>query len=248
MIDLRYEKFRKNFFKERYEMKLNSFFFIPNKSSGNSGYEEYNKEILKHVKSNSKIIDIGCGLGSILYMNPILDKKRVKVTGIDASPVCIKFNKEKFKNYHNISFRTMDIFNLKFKDYTFDLSLNSFAPHAFHETWRVLKPGGIFILLTMSEYDKKEILKVFGFKKPTRKKYIVKNLKSAGFKILKIKSFVYNEYFDNSSSIENILNIIPFSPRKNITDTKIKKYVKLYSDKFGIRVTHRRLLFLCKKI
>ncbi|MDX2096423.1 MAG: methyltransferase domain-containing protein, partial [Leptolyngbyaceae cyanobacterium bins.59] len=106
------------------------------------------------VQKADRILDVGCGIGgSSLYL---ADKFHAKATGITLSPVQAQRARERASAAEiSANFEVADALNQPFADNTFDLvwSLES-GEHmpdkaAFlQECYRVLKPGGTFILAT----------------------------------------------------------------------------------------------------
>ncbi len=103
---------------------------------------------IKHYKplKNSKVLDIGCGVGGIAHSFWL---EGSKVTGIDLNPEDIKTTKS-FCGKAKIDFYAMNAANLKFPDNTFDICiLSSMLEHVdnpkivLKECFRVLKKGGI---------------------------------------------------------------------------------------------------------
>ncbi|MFA5105311.1 MAG: methyltransferase domain-containing protein [Candidatus Margulisiibacteriota bacterium] len=106
------------------------------------------------VKSGDKILDLGCGTGllSLRY----LQKSCCSITGVDYSREMIDILKDKVKKLKlkdRISICLLDAASLKFKDNTFDRVVSSVALHhvedklpVLKKVFRVLKPGGIFII------------------------------------------------------------------------------------------------------
>jgi tocopherol O-methyltransferase len=108
------------------------------------------------VSSASHILDVGCGIGgSSLYL---ADKFNAAVTGITLSPVQASRATERAKIAGletRTNFQVADALNLPFADNSFDLvwSLESCEhfPNKLkflQESYRVLKPGGIFLMAT----------------------------------------------------------------------------------------------------
>lgn len=101
-----------------------------------------------------KVLDIGCGTGRII---PDLLEKEAKVTGADVSTEMLKIAVKKFPNS---TFVKADIRELPFKDDSFDIVISAFVivhlkqcelEEAFNEVYRVLKPGGSFILTNINQ-------------------------------------------------------------------------------------------------
>ncbi|MGG6294799.1 methyltransferase domain-containing protein [Leptolyngbya sp. AN02str] len=106
------------------------------------------------VQSASQIVDVGCGIGgSSVYL---AEKFGARATGITLSPVQAARAKERAATAKvNAEFLVADALQMPFPDNTFDLvwSLES-GEHMpdktqfLRECYRVLKPGGTFILAT----------------------------------------------------------------------------------------------------
>ncbi|MGK7872003.1 MAG: methyltransferase domain-containing protein [Xenococcaceae cyanobacterium] len=108
------------------------------------------------VQSAQNIIDVGCGIGgSTLYL---AEKFNATASGITLSPVQASRAKERAEAAglgETVQFQVADALNMPFEDNAFDLvwSLES-GEHMpdktqfLQECYRVLKPGGIFIMAT----------------------------------------------------------------------------------------------------
>jgi tocopherol O-methyltransferase len=114
------------------------------------------EELLKwvNVTQAENILDVGCGIGgSSLYL---AEKFGAKATGITLSPVQANRATERAQTAHiNAEFQVANALDMPFADNSFDLvwSLES-GEHMpdkvkfLQECYRVLKPGGTFILAT----------------------------------------------------------------------------------------------------
>ena len=101
----------------------------------------------KNLNHMSRILDLGCGTGdfSPCFYN-------FHYTGIDVEPEYIQYAKNKY----NLDFRLMDGRRLRFGEETFDcITIIGVLHHLcekscleiFHELKRVIKPGGIIIII-----------------------------------------------------------------------------------------------------
>jgi ubiquinone/menaquinone biosynthesis C-methylase UbiE len=133
---------------------------------------DYCISLLKPIR-NKDILEIGCGNGvQALYINA--KYKPLKITGIDLNKSNIEIaNSEKERtNMHNVQFLVDDAQNLsKIASDSVDVLLN--IESAFHypdksaflkEVWRVLKPGGQYLIADiLSTRNKREgIMKIWG--------------------------------------------------------------------------------------
>lgn len=113
---------------------------------------EYIKAFIKMCETNSNMtaLDLGTGTGTIACaLSPIVKN----IIGIDISmPMLLKA--QKHNHTGNIEYMIADIRNLPFLDNSFNIITARMVFHhlitginkAFTETYRVLKPGGLFCL------------------------------------------------------------------------------------------------------
>jgi SAM-dependent methyltransferase len=109
---------------------------------------------VEKIKSDSKILEIGCGVGR---NTNYLSQQGLKVSGIDISPLAIDEAKKRTDEIGaDVSYIAMNACNrLPFKDFEFDHILDLMTSHLFslknlqtykEELLRIIKPDGKFVL------------------------------------------------------------------------------------------------------
>lgn len=94
------------------------------------------KKLLQNIdtKKTITIADIGCGNGDMLRMLAKYGKKQnlnFKLIGIDANAFTIDYARKLSKDFLNIEYLTMDIFNEDFKRLQYDIVLCTLTLHHF---------------------------------------------------------------------------------------------------------------------
>ena len=158
----------------------------------------------------NSFLDMGAGFGRLTDEYAIRYKK---VTLFDYAQNLLDEAKIKHKKYHNIDYVQGDIYNLPFKDETFDGGLSVRVMHhiedvskVFAELNRVMQKNGKFVLEYANKHNVLEIIRFLTFQKnagpfklaPAKRGnsvfwnfhplHIEGELKKAGFKIEKVLS------------------------------------------------------------
>ncbi len=115
-------------------------------------------KIIKSVKSES-ILDIATGTGDLAILSSKANPKRIVGIDISQNMLNVGIEKVKKKGLENlITMQKEDSEDLSFEDNTFDVAMASFGVRNFEnlekglsEIRRVLKPGGTFIVLELSQ-------------------------------------------------------------------------------------------------
>lgn len=195
-------------------------------------YGFYNKSEVK------RITDVACGTGDMLgFWQKIADKKGIKVDeflGIDPSSGMLEVAKEKFPNFSYIKAyaQSMPIEDSSsdFVSITYGIRNVVDRVEAINEFYRVLKPGGMLVILEFTKREKANFIdNVTQF-------YMKKILPTIGGLVSGNKEAY--EYLPNS--IDNFLTTEHLISELESNGFEIK-YVKAFS--FGIST-----LFIAKKI
>lgn len=109
-------------------------------------------------KPKGKLLEIGCSMGTDLLQ---LARSGFDVTGIDLTEEGIRLAKLRFTLYnHQASLMVSDAEDLPFDDNTFDIVYSFGVLHhtpdtqgAINEVYRVLKPGGLAVIMLYNKYS-----------------------------------------------------------------------------------------------
>lgn len=122
---------------------------------------DFAEEVIGIIKPNSKILDLGCGLGTDAAL---FAKAGHTVLATDFSEVAIAKNTKEYHELNTLKFELLDLSEpFNYDDNAFDvvyarLSLHYFTDsitrQIFSEIHRVLKPGGYLCFLCKSTNDK----------------------------------------------------------------------------------------------
>src|SRR3990172_8804353 len=128
-------------------------------SFGQSGRVRKATVDLAGIGAGERVLDVGCGTGTLTLMAGAKAGPSGEVHGIDASPEMIEVAREKAaKKRVEIGFQVALIEQLPFPDGHFDVVLSSLLLHhlpadlqrtGFPEIRRVLKPGGRLLALDL---------------------------------------------------------------------------------------------------
>lgn len=218
------------------------------------GWDFYQK-VIKKVKPNCKLLDIGTGGGERILK---IAQDFASVYAIDHSQSMIDTAK---KNLHetklkDVEFKTMDSYKLDFPDNYFDIVTDRHCDFNPSEVFRVLRKGGYFFTQQVSEGDQINIKKAFGrgqsygIKDGTLKNKYLKELEKLGFS--KIEDFDYNSKVIYKTEEDYIFLLrhtptIPGFGKKKGDFEILKKFIEENKTKDGIETNSKRFMIIAVK-
>lgn len=217
--------------------------------------EKVFKEKLLELSGKDKTaLDVGCADGRFtLSVAPSFKK----IIAIDMSEEMLKAarNLQEEQKVINISFEKQDAHSTTYEDSSFDIVYSRRGPSDFVESYRLLKPNGYFIEIGIGEKDCQEIKEVFGrgqgfgeWDNP-RIERNKQGLKKAGFEMVYIQDFFYNEYYPTYEDLDLFLQGVPIF--EDFDSEKDKKLLQAYVEKFkiakGIKFPRHRVVTVAKK-
>lgn len=121
--------------------------------------EAFTSEALLSLLDESwTVADLGCGTGNAVEL---LAPHVKHVIGIDREPAMIRAAKKRTKGAANIEFRRGDLMKLPLRDRELDAAVAFLVLHHVQETEkavveiaRTLKPGGVLLIVDMTEHDR----------------------------------------------------------------------------------------------
>ena len=126
-----------------------------------------NERIVHEVDAGQVVVDLGCGTGE-LAMD--LEKKVHRVIGIDSSPGMLEEARKKCDhNGHRVELRLGELEHLPMGDQEGDAAVGSMVLHTLsvpaagiREAYRVIKPGGRFMVVDLDKHERPEVRDRFG--------------------------------------------------------------------------------------
>ncbi len=159
------------------------------------GNFDLNRFILNHVHKTHTIVDLGCGIGDLLSYIKV---KANIVIGVDKSPKMLEEAYTRFQNNNEkIDLRIGEIEHLPLKENEVDIAIINMVLHhlssplaGFYEINRVIKRGGVFIIVDFLNHNTENMRKKYGdrwlgFSKKQIEIWLIKT----GFKFDKFEDF-----------------------------------------------------------
>lgn len=219
----------------------------------------YYKEVVSHITSKTKMLDIGCGSAEKAARFYGFARK-IYLT--DFEPEMLVRAKRNVEKFYENDLKLKNKFNFKilncegpfdFPDCYFDLVVSRHCGANMKEVFRVLKPGGVFVSEDYSSYDCLEIKEVFkrgqNYKEEPFYKRVVNECVDTGFSKIEFLRFEEIEYYKSVDDLKYLLQHTPILNGfdEDLDNEKLMEYVNKFSSKKGIRLNRRLHAFVLKK-
>lgn len=216
--------------------------------------EIFKRKLLKVSSKNKVALDVGCADGRFtLSMSPNF-KRIIAIDTSDGMLRAAERNK-KASNLKNVDFVKQDVHKMTFPANSFDVIYDRRGPTDFPLFYKVLKPGGFLLNISIGEKDTAELKKIFGrgqnFGEWNKSKLSEEKeqVEKAGFKMIYSEDFHYNEYYLSFKDLDVFLQGVPIF--EDYDFKKDKKYLEEYVGKFknakGIDLPRHRYVIVAVK-
>ncbi|MEG0693547.1 MAG: methyltransferase domain-containing protein [Oscillospiraceae bacterium] len=193
--------------------------------------DELCKQVLEIATSLHKdmiqLLDAGCGEGYYTTaMAEYLENNHLhaSILGVDISKLALNIAAKRTKS---VQFGVASVFDIPVEEGSCDIVTELFAPYCGEEFYRVLKRGGILILVIPSQEHLYE-LKQAVYENPYKND--VKDYNLEGFE-LQSKTEVFSEIeIDNQEDIKNLFMMTPYYYKTSKEDTaRLMKLERLHT-------------------
>lgn len=197
---------------------LNTRISIHDKYSTNK--QGFGNWIYSHyeIKDGARVLELGCGTGSMWKGHDELIKKCSELVLSDYSDAMVETTRQTIGELPNITYRSIDIQNIPYDDASFDVVIaNMMLYHVpdltkgLSEVQRVLKPNGKFYCATYGEHGIIEylskLLGEYGVEDNINKNFTLQNgeaILSSVFKNIK------KENYEDSLAVTNISDLVDY--------------------------------------
>ncbi|MFW6415530.1 MAG: class I SAM-dependent methyltransferase, partial [Thermodesulfobacteriota bacterium] len=131
------------------------------------GDVDLNSKIVEKVQSESTTVDLGCGTGELLFE---LISKTQDLIGVDSSVNMLDQAKKRIGSINeSVDLRLGELEHLPLKDEEVDCAVLNMVLHyisvpslGMQEVYRVLRPGGKFIIVDFDKHQQEWVREKFG--------------------------------------------------------------------------------------
>lgn len=194
-------------------------------------------KVMEYAKNSCKILDAGCGEG---YYTAEIAKASEgiaeKIVGIDISKFAADYAARRTKS---AEFAVASVFHLPVETESCDILTTLFAPFCKEEFIRVLKPGGIMIMVIPSERHLWQ-LKCAVYENPYLNE--VKDTDIEMFELLSRDTVTGEIFIDNSEDINALFSMTPYFYKTDIAGSERLAKLDSLATEIGFEIlTYRKV-------
>lgn len=207
-------------FYDRMAKQFGGYAYASNKPKYTSVYPDgepevvFKAKLLELAQPTALALDIGCGDGKFTFE---LAPSFKHITGLDSSSGLLEIANQKQLelNITNTDFVLGDAGHMPFADQTFNLAFNRRGPSFYAEYYRILKQGGYYVEIGVTNQDSADLKQIFGRGADYSKMNISRletdtaEFAKVGFKTIFAKDFANDEYYENRHEFEVFLSGVP---------------------------------------
>ena len=188
------------------------------------------------INENDSILDAGCGEG--YYTEKVYAKCKEKCANIAVFDISKDAVREAAKRKCADEYAVAGSYHMPLADKSINLVLNTFSPLAKDEVYRVLKPGGYFVMAIPAEEH------LFGLKAAiysTPYKNEVMDTALPGFSLIGKDELRYKLNLNTAEDIKSLFMMTPYAYRTNAEGrAKVLALEKLDCDAHFLILTYRK--------
>ncbi len=250
---------RDKFYKKREKLRKSGISYF----EGPDVATIYLEKILKRIKLETKLLDIGCGTGHILQKIAETVKRRALknaiLVGLDLSLDMVDIASKNTNYILGVFTLQGNAYCLPFPNSSFDIAINRTSPYSLEEVLRILKKDGCFVRYEQGLSDYPEIAQAFGERytielpswnvNPERwKEEDVERHREVRFREVLLREYGVTQYY----SREDLTDLIEFVPLAKSFDRMKDKVVidsieKKYRTTRGIAISRQYSIMTAKK-
>lgn len=215
----------------------------------------FEQKLLELSGKDRGALDLGCGDGRFTLR---MASHFHLIVGVDTSEERLKLARaeQQVQKNTNVRFEFQDAAQqTTFAQNDFDVVYSRRGPTFYHECYRITKPQGFFVAISIGEKDAWEIKQLFGrgqgfgMWKTTALEQAVEGLLHEGFVVLYSRDFLYDEYFASYHDLDTFLQGVPiFEDFDSEKDRKsLEVYVARFQTEKGIHLPRHRFVVVAVK-
>jgi SAM-dependent methyltransferase len=244
-------------FYDKVTRKFGTFSGVPKPlahySQGNPG-DVFEQKLLELSGKDKVALDLGCGDGRFTLR---MASHFHQIVGVDSSEerLILARAEQQVQKSTNVRFEFQDAQQTTFAQNDFDVVYSRRGPTFYHECYRITKPQGFFVAISIGEKDAWELKQLFGRGqgfgtwKISALEQAEERLGHEGFAVLYRQDFLFDEYFASYHDLDIFLQGVPiFEDFDSEKDRELLEvYVARLQTEKGIHLPRHRFVVVAVK-